>query len=131
MSESDLRREVSNIAPSLRARLDAAGFDEERLVALAASLQARARGESAADRQQRNQIRGVVEPPRAGDIRLLPAPGSPERLRLGAIGLDLMPIRARLHFPRAAVHASVRALRPLIELLVFWRISFELQFVCL
>lgn len=86
MSESDLRREVSNIAPSLRKRLAAAGFDEERLVGLAASLQARARGESTADREQRNQIRGVVEPPRVGDIRDLPAPGSPEHARLAALG---------------------------------------------
>jgi UTP--glucose-1-phosphate uridylyltransferase len=88
MSESDLRREVSKIAPALRARLDTAGFDEDRLVALAAPLQARARGESIADRGKRNQIQGVVEPPRAEDIRDLPPPGSREHARLAAIGAD-------------------------------------------
>jgi UTP--glucose-1-phosphate uridylyltransferase len=88
MSESDLRREVSKIAPALRARLDTAGFDEDRLVALAAPLQARARGESIADRGKRNQIQGVVEPPRAEDIGDLPSPGSREHARLAAIGAD-------------------------------------------
>ena len=88
MSESDLRREVSNIAPALRARLDAAGFDEERLVALAAPLQARARGQSTADRGKRNQIQGVVEAPGPKDVRDLPLQGSPEHERLAAIGAD-------------------------------------------
>jgi UTP--glucose-1-phosphate uridylyltransferase len=86
MSESDLRRDVSNLASPLRARLDAAGFDAERLVTLAAPLQARARGEGTADRGLRNQIRGVVEPPRREDVRDAPAPGSPEHARLAAIG---------------------------------------------
>jgi len=86
MSESDLRREVSNIASPLRKRLDAAGFDAERLVTLAAPLQARARGEGGGDRGLRNQIRGVVEPPRPEDVRDVPAPGSPEHARLAAIG---------------------------------------------
>jgi UTP--glucose-1-phosphate uridylyltransferase len=86
MSESELRRELSNLAAPLRARLDAAGFDAERLVALAAPLFARARGEATTDPGQRNQIRGVVEPPRAEEIRDLPAPGSAEHARLAAIG---------------------------------------------
>jgi UTP--glucose-1-phosphate uridylyltransferase len=86
MSESDLRREVSNIAAPLRARLDASGFDAERLVTLAGPLQARARGEGTADRGLRNQIRGVVEPPRPEDVRDVPPPGSPEHARLAAIG---------------------------------------------
>ena len=86
MSESDLRRELSTLAAPLRARLDAAGFDAERLVALAAPLFARARGEATTDPGQRNQIRGVVEPPRPQDVRDLPAPGSAEHTRLAAIG---------------------------------------------
>ena len=86
MSESDLRRELSNIAAPLRVRLDAAGFDAQRLVTLAAPLFARARGEATADSGQRNQIRGVVEPPRPQDIHDLPPPGSPEHARLASIG---------------------------------------------
>ena len=86
MSESDLRRELSNIDVSLRARLDAAGFDAERLVGLAAPLFARARGEATRDAGQRNQVRGVVEAPRPEDVRELPPPGSAEHARLAAIG---------------------------------------------
>jgi UTP--glucose-1-phosphate uridylyltransferase len=86
MSESDLRRELSNISPALRARLDASGFDAERLVTLAAPLHARARGEATADRGQRNQVRGVVELPRPEDVPELPPPGSPEHERLSAVG---------------------------------------------
>jgi UTP--glucose-1-phosphate uridylyltransferase len=86
MSESDLRRQLSTLAAPLRERLAAAGFDEERLVALAAPLQARARGEVTADARLRNQIRGVVEPPRPQDLREVPPPGSPEHARLAALG---------------------------------------------
>ena len=85
MSESELRREVSSIVAPLRARLAAAGFDIERLVALAGPLLARAGG-NPGDRGQRNQIRGLVEPPRAGDVKDAPAPGTPEHARLAAIG---------------------------------------------
>ena len=85
MSESELRREVSSIAGPLRARLAAAGFDIERLVALAGPLLARAGG-APGDKGQRNQIRGLVEPPRVGDVKDAPAPGSPEHARLAAIG---------------------------------------------
>jgi len=42
MSESELRRELSSISAPLRARLEASGFDAERLVSLAAPLFARA-----------------------------------------------------------------------------------------
>jgi UTP--glucose-1-phosphate uridylyltransferase len=86
MSETELRREVSNLAAPLRARLAAAGFDIERLVTLARPLFARAAGGGAGDRGQRNQIRGLVEAPRAGDVRDIPPPGSPEHARLTAIG---------------------------------------------
>ncbi len=86
MSESDLRRELSNIAAPLRARLAAAGFDTERLVALAGPLAARASGANTGDRGQRNQIRGLVEAPRAADVRDVPPPGTPEHTRLAASG---------------------------------------------
>jgi UTP--glucose-1-phosphate uridylyltransferase len=58
------------------------------LVTLAAPLFARARGEAAPDREERNRIRGAVEPPREEDVVDGPVPGSPAHERLGAIGLD-------------------------------------------
>jgi UTP--glucose-1-phosphate uridylyltransferase len=90
MSESELRAELASLAPALRARLDAAGFDPERLVGLAASLRARARGDAgpATDRDERNRIRGVVEPPREGDVFDAPGRGTPEHERLAAKGLE-------------------------------------------
>jgi UTP--glucose-1-phosphate uridylyltransferase len=57
-------------------------FDRARWVAQAA----KARGGNAAG----NRVRGVVEPPRAGDIGELPAAGSPECLRLEAVGADAL-----------------------------------------
>jgi UTP--glucose-1-phosphate uridylyltransferase len=71
----------------MRSRLDAAGFDEERLIALAAPLQARARGEGTVGRDERNRVPGPVEPPRAEDIAVAPAPETPAGARLAASGL--------------------------------------------
>jgi UTP--glucose-1-phosphate uridylyltransferase len=78
--ESDLRHDLATLDPTLRNRLDAAGFDPERLVTLAAPLLSRsprADGDSlaagTADRNERNRVRGVVEPPRPGDVRDAPA----------------------------------------------------------
>jgi UTP--glucose-1-phosphate uridylyltransferase len=88
MSESELRRELAAIAPELRDRLAAAGFDAERLVTLAGPLFARARGESALDRDERNRVRGLVEAPREGDIAVAPAAGSAEGTRLAARGAE-------------------------------------------
>ena len=73
MSESDLRRELSNLAPALRARLDASGFDPERLVALAAPLFARAQRPGRRPPIARNRVRGAVELPRPEDVPDAPA----------------------------------------------------------
>ena len=88
MSESDLRRELSAIAPELRSRLAAAGFDDERLVTLAGPLFARARGETAVDRDERNRVRGLVEAPREGDVTVAPSAGTAEGARLAARGAE-------------------------------------------
>src|SRR5580693_7664916 len=88
MSESDLRRELAAIAPELRNRLAAAGFDEERLVTLAGPLFARARGEAALDRDERNRVRGLVEAPREGDIAVAPPARSAEGTRLSVRGAE-------------------------------------------
>jgi UTP--glucose-1-phosphate uridylyltransferase len=88
MNETDLRADLAALPAALRTRLDAAGFDVERLVGLAAPLWARARGETTTDREERNRVRGVVEPPREGDVRDAPVAGSPEHRRLAAAGLE-------------------------------------------
>jgi UTP--glucose-1-phosphate uridylyltransferase len=90
MTESSLRDELANLPAPLRARLEAAGFDAEGLVALAAPLFARARGDATASGEERNRIRGPVEPPRGGDIKEAPAPGSAAHERLAAMGLETL-----------------------------------------
>jgi UTP--glucose-1-phosphate uridylyltransferase len=87
MSDSELRAEIAHLPPPIRAQLDAAGFDPERLVALATPLHARARGEATAGRDERNRVRGVVEPPRADDVTVAPVPDAPDYGRLCASGL--------------------------------------------
>src|SRR5580700_9058776 len=67
MTESTLRQELANLPTSLRKRLDASGFDPERLLALAAPLFARARGEATIDRDDRNRVEGMC--------RICPPPG--------------------------------------------------------
>jgi UTP--glucose-1-phosphate uridylyltransferase len=88
MSETQLRAELAQLPAALRSRLEAAGFDAERLVQLAGPLHARARGEAAVDRDERNRIPGLVEPPRPEDVPDAPADGTPEHARLAAAGLE-------------------------------------------
>jgi UTP--glucose-1-phosphate uridylyltransferase len=88
MTQTELRDELTALPAPLRARLEASGFDAERLVTLAEPLFARARGEIAVDREERNRVRGTVEPPGAADVIPAPAPGSPGYGRLAAIGMD-------------------------------------------
>jgi UTP--glucose-1-phosphate uridylyltransferase len=85
MNESQLRADLAALPPSLRARLDAAGFDADRLVALAAPLWTRSSSEG--DREARNRVRGVVEAPRDGDVKDAPAEGTAEHARLTEVGL--------------------------------------------
>jgi UTP--glucose-1-phosphate uridylyltransferase len=88
ITDAQLRDQIDALPGPLRARLYAAGFDAERLVALAAPLRARAQGKAAADRETRNRISGVVEPPRDADIAPAPAPRSPDGERLASLGLS-------------------------------------------
>jgi UTP--glucose-1-phosphate uridylyltransferase len=97
MNETQLRADLTKIAPSLRARLDAAGFDADRLVSLAAPLWRRARGEASADRDARNRVQGVVEPPRETDVLDAPVPGTAEHHRLSEVGLQAI-LRGELAF---------------------------------
>lgn len=75
----DLRRQLSSIAPQLRARLDAAGFDEERFLALASSL---AEGDPETRRRARNCVKGAVTAPRPEEIVKSAPLGSAEHARL-------------------------------------------------
>ena len=86
--EETLRRDLANLPAPLRARLLAAGFDPERLLLLARPLWARARGEVTPDRDERNRIPGVVEPPKPGDVPDAPVPGSGTVARLESLGLE-------------------------------------------
>ena len=88
-SESDLRRDLAGLDATLRRRLDAAGFDPERLVTLAAPLFARAPATKSTDRDERNRVRGVVEAPGPGDVRDAPSPSPPgdDHARAAALGV--------------------------------------------
>jgi UTP--glucose-1-phosphate uridylyltransferase len=97
--EDDLRSDLQGLDPALRSRLDAAGFDAERLVTLARPLFSHADGGGAAgggaagasDRNERNRVRGVVEAPKADDVPDAPSPSGPraaEYTRLAAVGRD-------------------------------------------
>jgi UTP--glucose-1-phosphate uridylyltransferase len=88
MSESKLRAELSALPASLTAHLKEWGFDPERLVQLAAPLAERAAGHAAPDKDERNRMRGLVEPPRPEDVADAPTPGTPEHARLSAVGLQ-------------------------------------------
>jgi len=88
MNESILREDLARIPAPLRARLETAGFDPERLIALAAPLFARARGELGPSAQERNRIRGSVELPSEADLPDVPSPGTASHERLSAIGLE-------------------------------------------
>jgi UTP--glucose-1-phosphate uridylyltransferase len=88
MDETQLRADLANLPPGLTARLEAAGFDPERLVTLARPLWARARGEATLDKDTRNRVRGVVEAPAPGETPDAPVAGTPEHARLEQKGLE-------------------------------------------
>ena len=88
--EAELRREVDALAPTLRAKLAASGFEADRLVRLARPLIARAPDQGAAGADDRNRIGGLVEPPREGDVVDAPAAGTAEHRRLEEKGLDAL-----------------------------------------
>jgi UTP--glucose-1-phosphate uridylyltransferase len=91
MSDFDLRSQLAGLPAPLRERLDAAGFDAQRLVELAATLSVRASSGTNADaalRDERNRVRGRVEPPGPGAVPDAPQPGTPEHERYTSKGLE-------------------------------------------
>ncbi|WP_394825321.1 UTP--glucose-1-phosphate uridylyltransferase [Pendulispora albinea] len=84
----NLKEELdSSFDPETRTKLTQSGFDATRLVSLAASL---AGGDANTRRSRRNRIAGAVEPPSEDEIRPIPPPGSGERQRLEALGLEAL-----------------------------------------
>jgi UTP--glucose-1-phosphate uridylyltransferase len=88
MNESQLRADLAALPEPLRKKLLAAGFDAERLIALAAPLWARARGDTVLDKDARNRVRGAVDAPGPDEVRDAPAAGSTEWSRLDRVGRD-------------------------------------------
>jgi UTP--glucose-1-phosphate uridylyltransferase len=87
MSDAELRAEIAALPPPLRARFDAAGFDAERLIALASPLAARVGGQVTTQRDDRNRVKGPVQAPGPADIADSPATGGPDHARLTKLGL--------------------------------------------
>jgi UTP--glucose-1-phosphate uridylyltransferase len=80
---ASLRTELASLAPKLRSELARAGFDENRLLSLAATL---SEGDAAARRDARNRVSGEVSAPRDEELLRAPEPGTPEHARLSALG---------------------------------------------
>jgi UTP--glucose-1-phosphate uridylyltransferase len=91
MTEAELRAQLAQLPATLRTRLDSAGFDGERLASLAGPLFTRltrlGQSDSTAQANERNRVRGKVEPPRAEDVADAPASGTPSHDRLAKVGL--------------------------------------------
>lgn len=74
-----LREQIAALPAPLLERLNARGFDAERLVRWSTIV--------GKDRDSRNRLSGAVEPPAPGDIEDLPAEGTPEHARCKEAGL--------------------------------------------
>lgn len=77
-----LDQDLANLPKPLVTRLAARAFDPNRLAEWAASI--------GRDRDARNRLPGVVEPPRPEDVVDLPAPGSSEHARNEALGREAL-----------------------------------------
>lgn len=77
-----LDEQLVALSPEILARLNARGFDPERLRAWARDL-----GQG---REARNRLPGKVEPPAPGDVIDAPVPGTAEHARLHALGLEAL-----------------------------------------
>jgi UTP--glucose-1-phosphate uridylyltransferase len=86
MSEAELREEIDRLPAALRAQLDAAGFDEEKLLSVAARLAERSR-KGASVAPDVNRVRGKVDPPRTEDVGEVPAAGTAEYRGIAEAGL--------------------------------------------
>jgi UTP--glucose-1-phosphate uridylyltransferase len=74
--------QIAALPSALVKRLEARGFDAQRLRAWAASV--------GTGRDERNRLKGSVEPPLANDIAELPPAGSPQRASAEARGREAL-----------------------------------------
>jgi len=79
---STLAEDLDRLPPTLLARLEAAGFDRDRLLAFAASLT----GDAATRRDTRNRVQGEARAPSTTEIADAPRPGTPDAARLAEVG---------------------------------------------
>jgi UTP--glucose-1-phosphate uridylyltransferase len=86
-SMSALKAALAALPSALRARLDGAGFRDEWLIALAASLQG-THDEAVARRDARNRVTGAVTPPTDAEVPAAPRDGDAAHARLEKLGLD-------------------------------------------
>ncbi len=75
----DLAEQLDRLSEDVLRDLERCHFDRPRFLRLAARL--------CAGQPIDNRVRGTVEPPEPGDVRALPAPGSPEAARCEDLGL--------------------------------------------
>ncbi len=83
---AQLAAELRALPQEIQRRLQTAGFDEKRLISLAATLE----GPAEARRAERNRVRGAVSAPSADEILEIPASTSDEGERLRSIGRDAL-----------------------------------------
>lgn len=79
---SDTAHQLASLPAATRERLDSYGFDPHSFEAQVERM----RGKGPAD----NIVQGEVTPPEPGDVMDLPPPGSEERARLEAVGMEAM-----------------------------------------
>ncbi len=85
-SGSSLARDLDTLPATLRGKLDAAGFDRDRLLGLGASLT----GDAVTRRDTRNRVAGTARAPAKGEIADAPTDASPDFARLVALGRGAM-----------------------------------------
>ncbi len=78
-----LREELDSLDADTLKHLHHAGFDKDRLLALAATL-----GADAGERDRRNRVAGDVSAPGADELLAMPAEGSADHVRLVKLGED-------------------------------------------
>ncbi|HEX7667929.1 MAG TPA: UTP--glucose-1-phosphate uridylyltransferase, partial [Polyangiaceae bacterium] len=83
---TQLREELRALPEEIQRRLQTAGFDESRLISLAATLE----GPAEERRTGRNRVRGAVSAPAANEILEIPEATSDEGQRLRSIGRDAL-----------------------------------------
>ncbi|MEO8799109.1 MAG: UTP--glucose-1-phosphate uridylyltransferase [Polyangiaceae bacterium] len=83
---AQLAAELQALPQEIQRRLQTAGFDEKRLISLAATLE----GPAETRRAERNRVRGAVSAPSADEILEIPDPASEEGARLRSIGRDAL-----------------------------------------